>query len=161
MMDNIRMMINVWFLPSFGSMHSPDSNAQAGSGPHLQSFLFTSLLLSRNYTAVPGSTLQANRSRGLPSQLSQERICLQCRKPGFDPWVENIPWRRKWQPTPVFLPGESHGQRSLMGYSPWGHKESETTLKLNHSRSRASLSSCLYIILLSPVSFENLGLYRQ
>ena len=38
----------------------------------------------------------------------------------FDPWVRKIPWRRKWQPTPVFLPGKSHGQRSLGGYSPWG-----------------------------------------
>ena len=39
------------------------------------------------------------------------------------PWVRKISWRRKWQPTPVFLPGESHAQRSLAGYSPWGHKE--------------------------------------
>ena len=46
---------------------------------------------------------------------------------GFDPWVRKIPWRKKWQPTPVFLPGESHGGRSLLGYSPWGHKESDTT----------------------------------
>jgi len=38
---------------------------------------------------------------------------------GFDPWVGKIPWRRKWQPTPVFLLGELHGQRSLAGYSPW------------------------------------------
>ena len=43
-------------------------------------------------------------------------ICLQCRETGFYPWVGKIPWRRKWQPTPVFLPGESHGQRSLVGY---------------------------------------------
>ena len=42
---------------------------------------------------------------------------------GFDPWVRKIPWRRKWQPTPVFLPGESHEQRSLAGYSPWGCKK--------------------------------------
>ena len=42
-------------------------------------------------------------------------------------WVRKIPWQRKWQPTPVFLPGKSHGQRSLVGYSPWGHKESDTT----------------------------------
>jgi len=41
---------------------------------------------------------------------------------GFDPWVRKIPWRRAWQPTPVFLPGESHGQRSLVGYSLWDHK---------------------------------------
>ena len=40
-------------------------------------------------------------------------------RPGFDSWVGKIPYRRKWQPTPVFLPGESHGQRSLVGYSPW------------------------------------------
>jgi len=46
----------------------------------------------------------------------------QCRSPGFDPWVRKIPWRRKWQPTPVFLPEKFHGQRSLAGYSPWGHK---------------------------------------
>ena len=52
----------------------------------------------------------------------------QCRRCGFDPWVKKIPWRREWQPTPIFLPGRSgrsHGQRSLEGYSPWGHKESE------------------------------------
>ena len=45
----------------------------------------------------------------------------------FDPWIGKIPWRRAWQPTPVFLPGESHGQRSLTGYCPWGLKESNTT----------------------------------
>ena len=45
-----------------------------------------------------------------------------------------IPWRRKWQPTPVFLPGESHGQTSLAGYSPWGHKELDRTeVTLAHS----------------------------
>ena len=47
-------------------------------------------------------------------------------------WVGKIPWRRKWQPTPVLLPGESHGGRSLVGYSPWGHKELDTT-ELLHS----------------------------
>ena len=49
------------------------------------------------------------------------------RDPGFDPWVGKIPWRRKWQPTPVLLPEKSHGWRSLVGYSPWGRKESDTT----------------------------------
>ena len=42
-------------------------------------------------------------------------------------WMGKTPWRKKWQPTPVFLPGKSHGQKSLVGYSPWGHKESDTT----------------------------------
>ena len=46
---------------------------------------------------------------------------------GFDPWVRKIPWRRKWQPTPVFLPGKFHGQKSLAGYSTWDHKELDTT----------------------------------
>ena len=45
----------------------------------------------------------------------------------FDSWVGKIPWRRKWHPTPVFLPGESRGQRSLPGYSPGGHKGSDMT----------------------------------
>ena len=45
----------------------------------------------------------------------------------FDPWVVKIPWRREWLPTPVFLPGEFNGQRSLAGYSPWGHKELDAT----------------------------------
>ena len=48
-------------------------------------------------------------------------------RPGFNHWVRKIPWRRKWQPTPVLLPGKSHGWRSLVGYSPQGHKESDTT----------------------------------
>ena len=46
---------------------------------------------------------------------------------GFDHCVGKIPWRRKWEPTPVFLPRESHGQGSLAGYSPWDHKESDMT----------------------------------
>ena len=53
--------------------------------------------------------------------------------PGSNPWIGTILWRRKWQPTPVFLPGESHGQRSLVGDSPWGHKESDTAEQLTLS----------------------------
>ena len=52
---------------------------------------------------------------------------------GFDLWAGKNPWRRAWQPTPVFLPGESHGQRSLVGYSPWGHKELDTTEVTSHT----------------------------
>ena len=50
---------------------------------------------------------------------------------GFNPCVEKILWRKEQQSTPVFLPGESHGQRSLAGYSPWGHKEADMTELLN------------------------------
>ena len=52
----------------------------------------------------------------------------QCRRLEFDPWVGKILWRRKWKPSPVFLPGESHGQRNLVGYSPWGSQKSWTRL---------------------------------
>ena len=55
---------------------------------------------------------------------------------GFDPWVGKMPWRRKWQPTPVILPGKSQEQRSLAGYSPWGRKSGtqlcdSTTMKIH------------------------------
>ena len=63
----------------------------------------------------------------LPRWCSGKESTCQCRRCGFDPWVGKIPWRRKWQPTPVFLPGESHGQRSLGGYNPQGLKELDTT----------------------------------
>ena len=60
-----------------------------------------------------------------------KKICLHYRRPAFDPWVGKIPWRRVWQPTLVFLPGEFHGQRILVGYCPWGHKESDMTEQLS------------------------------
>ena len=69
-------------------------------------------------------------SKGLPWWLRWQRICLQCRRPGFNSWVRKIPWRGEWQPIPVFLPGKSHRQRSLVGYSPWGCKELDTTEQL-------------------------------
>ena len=48
--------------------------------------------------------------------------CGRHKRQKFDPWVRKIPWSRKWEPNPVSLPGESHGQRSLVGYSPWGRR---------------------------------------
>ena len=72
----------------------------------------TSWQIEREMVGFPGST------------SGKESIC-QCRKLKrccFNPWVGKISWRRKWQPTPVFSPGKSHGQRSLAGYSPWDHK---------------------------------------
>ena len=68
-----------------------------------------------------------------PWWLRQIRICLQRRRPGFDPWVRKISWRWEWLPTPVFLPGEFQWQRSLVGYSPWGRKESDTTEQIAHT----------------------------
>ena len=79
------------------------------------------------------SISQFYREHGFPWWPRQERICLQCRSPGFDPWVGKIHWRREQLPTAVFLPGELHGQRSLAGYSPRGHKESDVTEQLSLS----------------------------
>ena len=70
---------------------------------------------------------------GLPMWLSGKESTCQWRGPGFDPWVRKIPWRSKWQPTPVFLPGKSRGQRSLAGYSPWGWKRVGFSLSWAHT----------------------------
>ena len=72
---------------------------------------------------------------GLPWWLSGKDPACQCRRCRFHPWVRKIPGRREWQPIPLFLPGASHGQRNLGGYSPWGHKESDTTEWLNVNNS--------------------------
>ena len=73
------------------------------------------------------------------SLVAQTVKRLQCWRPGFDPWVGKIPWRRKWQSTPVLLPGKSHGLRSLVGYSPWGCKESDTTERLDFRQEKAAV----------------------
>ena len=64
---------------------------------------------------------------GVPTWLSGNKSTCQSRRPRFNLWVRKIPWRRNWQPTPVLLPGKSHGQRSLAGYNPWDHKGSDMT----------------------------------
>ena len=63
----------------------------------------------------------------VPYLWSKQRICQQCKRPGFNHWVRKIPWRSEWQPILVFLPGEFHGQRRLVGYNPCGCKESDVT----------------------------------
>ena len=80
-----------------------------------------------------------------------KRICLQCRRHGFNPWVGKILWRRKWQPTPVFLPEKSHEQRSLASYSPWGHKESDTTEWLINSKQFVHQQLLYKVVLASSV----------
>ena len=57
----------------------------------------------------------------------KHRECRRHKRCRFDPWVGKIPWRRKWQPTPVLLPGESHGRSNLVGYRPWDLKELDMT----------------------------------
>ena len=71
------------------------------------------------------------QNNSFPGSSDGKRVCLQRGRSGFDPWVGKIPWRRKWQPTPILLPGKLRGWRSLVGYSPWDLKESDTTKQLH------------------------------
>ena len=78
------------------------------------------------------------------ASLVAQRICLQCRRAGFNLWVRKIPLEREMAiPTPVFLPGISHGQRHLAGYSPLGHQESDTTEQLTHTQAHVHALSVL------------------
>ena len=83
--------------------------------------------------------LNWNEHWGLPRWGSGKESTRQCRSFRFNPWVWKSPWKRKWQTTPVFLPGKSHGQRSLVGYGPWGHKELDTTEQLNNALSEVGM----------------------
>ena len=60
--------------------------------------------------------------KGFPGGADSKESACNARRPGFNPCIRKIPLRRKWQPTPVFLSGESHGQRNLVGYSPWDRR---------------------------------------
>ena len=76
------------------------------------------------------SRLSIRTSLGFPGGTSSKESAYRCSRHercGFDPWVRKIPWRRKWQPTPVSLPGKCYGQRSLVGCSPRGCKELDRT----------------------------------
>ena len=71
-----------------------------------------------------------------PGGASSKELACQCRRLNrqmFNPWIGKLPWRRAWQPTPLFLSGESLRQWSLVGYNPWGHKESDTTEVTEHT----------------------------
>ena len=91
-----------------------------------------------NYKALP------------PRGVSGKESACQCRRykiGGFDLWAGKIPWRRKRQPTLVFLPGKSHGQRILVGYSPWGCKESDKTKHI-------TLESVKFVVMLTCLSVD-------
>ena len=96
---------------------------------------------------------------GFSSDASGEESACRCRRHkrrGFDPWVGKIPWRRELQPTPVFLPGESHGQRSLVGYSPWGCKELDKTEVTQHTgslkREYSNICNSLLYLSIHPIN---------
>ena len=90
---------------------------------------------TRPQKAVPTCEALHRKQQGFPDgEVVKKKSACQCRRRrrcGFGPWVGKILWSRKWQTTSVFLPGKFHEQRSLVGYSPWGHKESDTTEQLS------------------------------
>ena len=100
---------------------------------------------------VYGTYLEQNTA-GISRWFSDKESACQCMRYRLDLCVRTIPWRRKWQPTPVFLPGESYGQRSLVGYSPWGHKELDTTERL-HFTHLSNLKQIFFLKCCLPFDF--------
>ena len=72
------------------------------------------------------SLTHSSLEEGFPGGSAVKNLPAMQKLQETNPWVWKVPWRRAWQPTPVFLPGESHGQRSMEGYRSWGHKELDT-----------------------------------
>ena len=125
----------------WGSPESPRDvglGGKVGSGSYSRegALLSASVHLSLISSLSQSFLLSFSLFLGIPGDASGEEPacqCRRCKRHRFDPWVGKIPWRTAWQPTPVFLPGESNGQRSLVGYSPWGHKESDQSNLAQHT----------------------------
>ena len=114
---------------------------RGGANVHLSPSLGTCAL--EFFLKIQLTCISLIMTEGFPSGASGKEPACQCRRHGFSPWVGNISWRRRaWQPTPVVLPGKSHGQRSLAGYSPKGCKELDTTEAIQHARTQ-------YLVMLS------------
>ena len=116
---------------------SPETREKEGRQSQSESLspsLFAGLLCVSASLLYLWASLVAQTVKNLPA-MQETR---------FDPWVRKIPWRREWQPTLVFLPGEFHGQRSLVSYRPLGHKESYMTEQLTHTHTHTLCSYFLW-----------------
>ena len=111
-------------LQSMGSQRVGPDWANAYTQRHFQQTL--KHLMNTFLVVQTVKNLPAMETWNLPASAEDKRL-------RFDPWVEKIPWRIKWQPNSGFLPGKFHGQRSMTGYSSWGRKESDTTEQLTLS----------------------------
>ena len=108
----------------------PDSGSLSILNSEFVTYLVPPLSTPALYALFPSET--SHVSLGFPGGASGKEPTCQCRRHercGFEPWIRKIPWRRAWQSTPVFLPGESHGQRSLVGYTQSRVPKSQTQLK--------------------------------
>ena len=109
--------------PTPGDLPDPGIEPMSPVSPALAGDFFTHWVTGETLVLVNYRNLF--QFYGLPRWCRGKELTCQCRRCErcrFNPWVEKIPWRRKWQPPPVFLPGKSQGQRSLANYSPWDHK---------------------------------------
>ena len=94
--------------------------------PSLLCLFFVCLFFSCSYNHLTHYVFRCGLSRWFSGKESTCK-CKRHERFRFDPWIRKIPWRRKWQPPPIFLPRKFHGQRSLGGHSPWGHKGLDPT----------------------------------
>ena len=122
----------------------PQHSSGPSQGQHPPSALEQGLMAPPDVSCRDPARCRLKRNKASLSEpkrlskwLSGKESACQCRRLRFDPWVGEMPWWRKWQHIPVFLPGESQGQRSLVGYNPWGRKESDTA---EHTRRQARLT---------------------
>ena len=106
---------------------------------------------------MQGAGIKGAETDGFPGDSDNKRILLQCRRPGFNFWVGRFPWRREWKPTPVFLPGKFHGQKSLARYSPWCRKELDMnewlTLTLFFTEAEVGGNTQIWFLLISSVLY--------
>ena len=110
------------------------------------------------YLYLTGRQLMGTRIWGFPGGTSGKEPTCQCRRRKrcrFDPWVGKIPWRRRGQPTLVFLCGKSHGQRRLVGYSPWSCKELNMTEQLSSSSRTYIIETARNTVLASQISVQD------
>ena len=128
----------IWKLTSYFDVMK-ESSYPLGKKPVSRDPGGLSVAMSRwTYIGQDCKSEGVNLLRGLLQWLSDKESACQCRKHRFSPWVRKIPWRRKWQPTPVFSPGQAHGQRSLAVYGAWGRK------RVGHDlATKEQLNNCL------------------
>ena len=108
--------------------------------------------ISTHVSLPNGAKIMKAMKLALARWLSGKESACECRRHRFDPWVSKIPWRKKWQTTPVFLPKEPHGQRNLVGYSPWGHRRVEWACNRTQLQHQLTLghNNVFWLLLSSP-----------
>ena len=131
----IKGLTEFWFLATNAGWQQDLPKSQARNLAFIMYFLgkMMSLISAQGSWRWFAILSYSRISVGLPWWLTGKEFTCQCRRCRFKPWVRKTPWRRKWQPTPVFLPGESHGQRSLAGYGPQCPEELDITEVTEHA----------------------------